>query len=351
MRGEVLRGLADDDTGYQAHDDGAGHPCPIGNAEHVEYTECGHGDEGRRDIGADTQGTEQLLHAGSLPGLHEIDTDDGQDDTYRSNEHGSKYRPELHRSIRIGIECRGTECGGGQDRAAVGLIEVSAHAGHVTHVVTHIVGDGSGVAGIVLGDTGLYLTDEVGAHVSGLGIDTAAHTGKQRLCRGSHSEGQHGGGDYHQFLGTVSIDKMIQDEIPYRNIQQAESHHRQTHDGTGAEGKLKTGVERAAGGIGSPAGSVGGGLHSDETGQAGEESSGEECKGHPPVLDSETVGKDGKEDGQNDEHDGHHLVLLLEIGHGALADVGGNLTHGGRTLVLLEHPSIEIIGKAQGNQG
>ena len=203
----------------------------------------------------------------------------------------------------------------------------------------------------VLGDTGLNLTHQVSAHVSCLGIDTAAHTREESLCGGTHSEGQHGRGDDHQLLRAVRIDKCIQNDVPQRDIQQTETHYGKSHDGARTEGQLKAGVQRASGGIGGPAGSVCRSLHADESRQAGEESAGQECEGHPVVLHVEAVGQDCEEYRQDDEHDGHHLVLLFEIGHGALADVSRNLSHGRRTLVLLEHFPVKIEGKSQCNEG
>ena len=70
----------------------------------------------------------------------------------------------------------------------IGLEEVGAHAGDVAHVVAHVVGDGGGVAGVVLGDAGLDLAHQVGAHVGGLGVDAAAHAGEQRDGGGAHGE-------------------------------------------------------------------------------------------------------------------------------------------------------------------
>ena len=45
----------------------------------------------------------------------------------------------------------------------VGLEQVGGHAGAVADVVAHVVGDGGGVAGVVLGDARLDLADQVGA--------------------------------------------------------------------------------------------------------------------------------------------------------------------------------------------
>ncbi len=85
----------------------------------------------------------------------------------------------------------GAQGKGSQDGADIGLVQVSAHAGHVAHVVAHVVGDGGGVTGVVLGDTGLHLTHQVGAHVGGLGVDAAAHTGKQSHEGSAHAVHDH----------------------------------------------------------------------------------------------------------------------------------------------------------------
>src|SRR3989449_10537953 len=58
----------------------------------------------------------------------------------------------------------------------------------VAHVVTDGVGDGGGVAGVVLGDAGFQLAHEVGADVGGLGVDAAAYAGEQRDGRRAHRE-------------------------------------------------------------------------------------------------------------------------------------------------------------------
>ena len=74
----------------------------------------------------------------------------------------------------------------GDQRDRVGLEQVRGHAGAVTDVVTDVVGDGRGVAGIVLGDALLDLADQVGADVGGLGEDAAADP---------HEHGQQGGAE------------------------------------------------------------------------------------------------------------------------------------------------------------
>src|SRR5690606_40542380 len=56
----------------------------------------------------------------------------------------------------------------------VRLEQVGGHTSAVTDVVTDVVGDGGGVARVVLGDVLLHLADQVGADVSGLGEDATA---------------------------------------------------------------------------------------------------------------------------------------------------------------------------------
>ena len=81
-------------------------------------------------------------------------------------------------------------------RDRVGLEEVRGHAGAVAHVVAHVVGDGRGVARVVLGDARLDLADQVGADVGGLGEDAAADThehGQQRAAEAEALQDDRGG--------------------------------------------------------------------------------------------------------------------------------------------------------------
>ena len=70
----------------------------------------------------------------------------------------------------------------------VALEQVGGHAGAVADVVAHVVGDGGRVAGVVLGDAGLDLADEVGADVGGLGEDAAADPQEQGEQRAAEAE-------------------------------------------------------------------------------------------------------------------------------------------------------------------
>ena len=78
------------------------------------------------------------------------------------------------------------------ERDLVRLEQVGGHAGAVADVVADVVGDGRRVAGVVLGDAGLDLADEVGADVGRLGEDAAADPQEQRRAASRRSRSRRG---------------------------------------------------------------------------------------------------------------------------------------------------------------
>jgi hypothetical protein len=72
---------------------------------------------------------------------------------------------------------------GGDHGYHIGLEQVGRHAGAVAYIIAHIVGDHRRVAGVVLGDAGLYLAHQVGAHIGALGEDAAPETREDRNQR------------------------------------------------------------------------------------------------------------------------------------------------------------------------
>ena len=75
------------------------------------------------------------------------------------------------------------------------------------------------------------------------------------------------------------------------------------------------------------------------------------AKWHPAVLHPGSVGQVSEEERQHDEDDADDLVLLTQIGHGALAHVPGDFTHALRTLVLALHQAVKQPGEGQGDDG
>ena len=92
-------------------------------------------------------------------------------------------------SLGAAADQQGDQHHGGADGDDIGLEQVGGHAGAVADIVADIVGDHGRVAGIVLGDSGLDLADQVGADVGGLGEDAAAETREDRDQRGAEGEG------------------------------------------------------------------------------------------------------------------------------------------------------------------
>ena len=132
--------------------------------------------------------------------LDKVGSDDGRYDRDAAQDQRIAYRGRI---IGKGNSAQ-QHCGNESNR--VRLKEVGSHAGAVTNIVPDVVGDNRGVAGIVLGNTGLNLTHQVGAHVSPFGEDAAAEScedGDKRTAEAETDELAHHVLDRrvrHQFL-------------------------------------------------------------------------------------------------------------------------------------------------------
>ena len=249
--------------------------------------------------------------------------------------------------------CR-AQCGRSEDGTAVAFVQVGTHSGHVAHVVAHIVGDGGGVTRVVFGDARLDFAHKVGAHVGRLRIDAAAHTGEKRLRTGTHAERKHGGCDDAELVsGCQSIggNHRIEQQIPERDVEQAQPHYDQPHHRPAAEGDAQASVQRLPCGIGRTRRGLCGGLHAEKARKAGEETTRKEGYGHPRILQAEAVGHDGEEDDQPEEDPTHNLVLLPQVGHGAPAHGRGYLLHLRSALTLTHHLPVKVPGKGQCQHG
>ena len=117
----------------------------------------------------------------------EIGADDrGEDADAADDQRQAHQREHL---LGAGLDQQGDQHHGGADGDDIGLEQIGGHAGAVADIVADIVGDHGRVAGIVLGDSGLDLADQVGADVGGLGEDAAAETGEDRDQRGAEGQG------------------------------------------------------------------------------------------------------------------------------------------------------------------
>ena len=137
----------------------------------------------------------------------------------------------------------------GQDAAAVTLVKIGAHAGHVTDVVANVIGDCGWVAGIVLGNAVLNLANEVGTDVGRLRKDAATHTGKERLTTRSHAKAEHCDGDLFERkrLKTECRHQPVENEKPEHDVQQPQPDNRQPHHSARTKRHLQAFIEGSLG--------------------------------------------------------------------------------------------------------
>src|SRR5690606_14532103 len=160
--------------------------------------------------------------------------------------------------------------------ADVGFEQVGAHARHVSDVVADVVGDHRRVAGVVLGDAGLHLADEVRPDVGRLRVDATADTGEQGDGRTAETDG---GDDLRRPRGPEVGVHLDEDQVADRHAEETETGHGEAHHRPAAEGHGEgTGDASEAGGFGGAGVGGGGDAHPHETGgsrQDGAENVGE----------------------------------------------------------------------------
>ena len=233
----------------------------------------------------------------------------------------------------------GHERDGGDQRPGVALEEVGAHAGDVADVVADVVGDGGRVAGIVLGDAGLDLADQVGAHVGGLGVDAAAHTGEQGDGGGPEPVG---GDDLER---VVDLEHRDEEDVDDHQAAQRQPGDGEAHDRTAAEGDGK--------GLGRPVlGRLGGaGVGHGGHGHAGVPGGGRQDRAEDVADRAQRLDEDGDQDGHDDDEGGDPGVLLPEEGLGPVLDLGHQVDHAVVARIGLLHPRVVVGGQDERGDG
>ena len=141
---------------------------------------------------------------------------------------------------------------------------------------------------------------------------------------------------------------MVEYKEPDGNVEQTEAYHGKTHHGAATEGNLQSCVHALTCCVGRTGRSIGGGLHSKESGQAREETTSEEGKRNPRVLYVQPISHKGEEGTQYHEDNTYYLVLLLQISHSTFTHIKCNLSHTRCTLVGLHHTLEEEPRHAEG---
>ena len=175
-----------------------------------------------------TERPEQLAHGCFTAGAHQERAQDGAHDAHACDEERQHYPRREVAGARGGNGC--CDRNGGYDGRGVGLEQVGTHAGHVAHVVAHVVGDGCRVPGVVLRNARLHLAHDVGTNVCSLGEYASANACEEGNGRCAEPEAC-----YHR--------DVLQDEVEDRNADDADADHRYAHDGAAGEGHAKAGVE------------------------------------------------------------------------------------------------------------
>ncbi len=207
----------------------------------------------------------------------------------------------------------GRDGDGGDHRADVGLEDVGAHARDVAHVVAHVIGDNTGVAGVVLGDAGFDLANEVRTDVGGLGVDAAAHTGEQGNRAGAHRKAV----DVGRLFGGP-VDGGEDTDAQQTEPGDGEPHHRTSAEGDHQGRPRALSASRLAGpGIG-----LGGRFHADESGD-------DRTRGATDKADHGGHAKlPGQQRGDNNNESEEDGVLTAEKRHRSGLDQFGDLLHG-----------------------
>ncbi len=215
------------------------------------------GGQDRRGGQTFVQGAHDIL---GFAQSHEVGADNRGDDGDAADDQGEDHRRG------VGAINGGGQQHGGHHGDGVGFIEVGSHTGAVTHVVAHVVGDNGGVAGVVFRNPGFYFTHQVGAHVSGFGVDTAAQTsehGNQGAAKAQTYQGVHGGEG-------VNLGDFGEEFVVTGHAQQAQTHDQQTGHRTALEGYGQGMGDAGEGSLGSPGVGPHGHIHADVTAESGE---------------------------------------------------------------------------------
>ena len=368
--GHVGDGAAHDETDDHAVEDidAAERAGALTKEVHLQRLREHHVDEeeardGRQDDGAPVALVEGRLHFALLGAVLHTDhegAEDGEDDAEGGND--QRQEDGGHASVVVGdaathvVDDIVAEHHGGEHRGHVGAEEVGAHAGHVPHVVAHIVGDGGGIARVILRDAGLHLSDEVGADVCGLGVDAAPHAGKQRDGFSTERETSEGLEDHGHVLH-ASPD-ATGEEVQEEDEQDAQAKDRkagdaEAHDHAAGEGDLQGVSQARAGSLCGADVGFGGDAHADVARERGEHSTDDKGDDDEPVGRRHEHGHHAQQ-GTGDHHeDGQNAVLRAQEGEGTLVDVLGDRAHLLLTSVLGADPAglDEHVNEADDGQG
>ena len=263
---------------------------------------------------------------------HEIGAHDAGDDAGTANEQRQGDQPSEHVRRHVAQQQQGQHHGGahGDD---VGLEQVGGHAGAVAHVVTHVVRDHGGIAGIVLRNARFHLADKVRAHVRRLGEDAAAKASEDGDERGTEGQRHQ---RVHQFAPLSSVREgeahgLGQHPVEHRNGQQRQACHQHAGDRARAESEGETLLQTLHGSSRRAQVGFHRDVHADEAGNARQD--GPDHEAHR----AERAEEHGHQYGDHDADDGDGGVLPLQIGLRAFLNGPCDFLHFGVARICPEY--------------
>ena len=200
--------------------------------------------------------------------------------------------------------------------ANIAFKKVRAHAGHVAHVIAHVVGNNGGVAGVVLRNARFNLTNKVCAYVGSLGVYAAAHAGKQSNARCAKGEARK-----HIAIFGYNIKYACADKAKANN---AHAHYRAAGEGNAQRLVYAAGTRRVSG----THVRAGGDLHAEVTGQHAEQRAHKERNRCGYAAKAKPYSREN----YRDEYE-QQLVFALKECVRAFAYGVGNFGHAGLALV------------------
>ena len=221
----------------------------------------------------------------------------------------------------------------------VGLEQVGGHAGVVADVVAHVVGDHRRVAGIVLGDAGLDLADQVGADVGGLREDAAAEAGEHRDQRAAEREPDERLGRLEVAVGLGAALDRIQDAEVRAHAQEPEADDEDARDRAALERDRQRRRKPGLGRLGRAHVRPHRDVHADEARERREHRPDQEPDRDLPAQVGRPVPAIPITRNTDHGHAGDGGVLALQVGGGALLDGGGDLLHPLSAGGAAEHPT------------
>ena len=250
------------------------------------------------------------------PELHEISPGDGGDDASRADRERVEHGGLQHRLA--GEENRG-EHHGGDDRHNIGFEQIGGHAGAIADIVAHIIGDRRRIAGIILGNPGFDLADEIGADISPLGENAATKTGEDRDERGTETERD-------QRVDRLAAVRRMAERSGenvkiHGDAKQGEARDQKPGNRARLEGEVEPGGERLRRGLRGADIGAHRDIHADEPGRARQHRANQKSGGEGPG-DQEPK---GREDDETDGGDGY--ILAFQIGLRPFGDRPRDLLH------------------------